>query len=332
MMNIKKRICLWGILAIGQLALQPLALAQEAAYPSRPIRLIVPYAAGGGTDILARQVAKQAADHLGQPVIVENKPGAGTVLGASEVARSTPDGYTVLWGDNATFALNPHVYKRLPYDPLTSFTPVTLTVRGMLVLLASNKLGVKNVSELIAYTKSNPGKLSYGTPGTGTPHHLAMESLKLKAGGLSIQHVPYKGEAPALQDLIGGNLEVMFAGARIAKPQYESGKVTVLAVSGTKRNSAFPAVPTVSEAGVKGYAYEYWHGIVVPAKTPSAIVAKLNAAFVKALNTPELQAWMVNGGSGAEWTSSTPAEMQAHMTREIKSSGELVKSIGLTMD
>ncbi len=331
-MNIHKRLWLWGLLAIGQHALHPLAQAQEPAYPSRPIRLIVPYAAGGGTDILARQVAKQAADQLGQPIIVENKPGAGTVLGASEVAKAAPDGYTLLWGDNATFALNPHVYKKLPYDPLTSFAPVTLTVRGTLVLLASNKLGVKNVSEFIAYAKSNPGKLSYGTPGTGTPHHLAMESLKLKAGGLSIQHVPYKGEAPALQDLIGGNLEVMFAGARISKPQYESGKATVLAVSGTKRNSAFPAVPTVSEASLKGYAYEYWHGVVVPAKTPAATVARLNAAFVKALNAPELQSWMVTGGSGAEWTGSTPAEMQAHMQREIKSAGELVKSIGLTLD
>lgn len=331
-MNIKKRIFLGGLLAVAQFALHPAASAQDAAYPSRPIRLIVPYAAGGGTDILARQAAKQAADQLGQPIIVENKPGAGTVLGASEAAKAAPDGYTVLWGDNATFALNPHVYKKLPYDPLTSFAPVTLTVRGTLVLLAANKLGVKNVNDLIAYARSNPGKLSYGTPGTGTPHHLAMESLKLKAGGLSIQHVPYKGEAPALQDLIGGNLEVMFAGARISKPQYESGKVTVLAVSGTKRNSAFPAVPTISEAGLKGYAYEYWHGIVVPAKTPAAIVAKLNAAFIKALNAPELQAWINNGGSGAEWTGSTPAEMQAHMAREVKAAGELVKSIGLTMD
>lgn len=331
-MNIKKRICLLGMLAIGQLALQPLAMAQEQAYPSRPIRLIVPYAAGGGTDILARQAAKQASDYLGQSIIIENKPGAGTVLGAGEVAKAAADGYTLLWGDNATFALNPHVYKKLPYDPLTSFTPVTLTVRGTLVLLASNKLGVKNVNEFVAYAKSNPGKLSYGTPGNATPHHLAMESLKLKAGGLSIQHVPYKGEAPALQDLIGGNLDVMFAGARIAKPQYESGKATVLAVSGAKRNSAFPAIPTVSEAGLKGYAYEYWHGIVVPAKTPAATVAKLNAAFVKALNSPELQSWMTNGGSGAEWTGSTPAEMQAHMQREIKSAGDLVKSINLTMD
>ncbi|MDD2924646.1 tripartite tricarboxylate transporter substrate binding protein [Rhodoferax sp.] len=308
------------------------ALAQGASYPSHPIRLIVPYAAGGGTDILARQLAKKTGDYLGQTIIIDNKPGAGTVLGASEAAKAAPDGYTLLWGDNATFALNPHTYKKLPYDPLSSFSPVTLTVRGSLVLMVSPALGVKNVNELITYAKSHPGKLSYGTPGSGTPHHLAMEAFKLSAGGIALQHIPYKGEAPALQDLIGGSVQVMFAGARIAKPQADSGKVSVIAVAGAKRNPAMPNVPTVAEGGLKGYASEYWHGIVAPAKTSPEIIARLNTAFVKALNAPELAAWMANAGSGAEWTGSTPAEMQAHIGRELKSSGELVKSIGLSMD
>jgi tripartite-type tricarboxylate transporter receptor subunit TctC len=320
-----------ALFAAALLATSAATQAQANTFPVKPIRLVVPYAAGGGTDILARQLARQASENLGQPIIVDNKPGAGTVLGASEVAKAAADGYTLLWGDNATFSVNPHVYKSLHYDPLLSFAPVSLTVKGALVLVASNKLDVKTLKDLVAYAKNHPGKLSYGTPGNATPHHLAMESLKLRAG-VSILHIPYKGEAPAMQDLLGGNLDVMFAGARVVKPQADAGKITVLAVAGAKRNPAMPDVPTVNEAGLKGYASEYWHGVVAPARTPADIVDKLNAAFVKAMRTPELIAWMNNAGSGIEWTGSTPAEMQAHIKREMKSSGELVKAIGLTMD
>jgi len=308
------------------------AAAHANDFPVRPVRLVVPYAAGGGTDILARQIAKQASEYLGQQVIVENKPGAGTVLGASEVAKAAPDGYTLLWGDSATFALNPHVYQKLPYDPAKSFAPVTLTMKGALVLVASPKLEVKNVAELIAYASRNPRKLSYGTAGNGTPHHLAMESFKLRAGELDIQHVPYKGEAPAMQDLLAGNVGVMFAGARIVKAQADSGKIRVLAVAGSKRNPAMPDVPTVAEAGLKGYASEYWHGIVAPAGTPAAVVDKLNAVFVRALKSPEMVAWMSNAGSGGEWTGSTPAEMSAHIQRETRVYGEIVRKIGLSLD
>jgi len=309
-----------------------IANASPNNFPVKPIRLVVPYAAGGGTDILARQIAKQAGDYMGQPIIVDNKPGAGTVLGASEVAKATPDGYTLLWGDSATFALNPHVYKKLPYDPLKSFAPVTLTMRGSLVMVASSKLNVKNVAELIAYASKNPHKLSYGTAGNGTPHHLAMESFKLRAGGIDIQHVPYKGEAPAMQDLLSGSFDVMFAGARVVKAQVDSGKINILAVAGGRRNSAMPEVPTVAEAGLKDYASEYWHGVVAPAGTPAPVVEKLNAAFNNALKSPEMVAWMNNAGSGGEWTGSTPAEMAAHIQRETKAYGEIVKKIGLSLD
>lgn len=308
------------------------ALAQDPGYPNRPIRLIVPYAAGGGTDILARQLSKGAADILGQAIIVDNKPGAGTSLGAVEAAKAAPDGYTLLWGDNATFAVNPHMYKKLAYDPVTSFAPVTLTVKGSLVLVAGNKLNVKTVGELITLARSQPGKLSYGTPGNATPHHLAMETLKQRAGGLSISHIPYKGEAPAMQDLLGGNLDLMFAGSRIAKPQAEAGKIAVLGVSGAKRNATMPQVMTVAESGLKGYVYEYWHGIVAPAKTPPEVIARINQAFVKAMHASELVQWINNSGSGSEWTGSTPTEMQAHIARELQTSGELVKAIGLTID
>lgn len=310
------------------------AFAQKTtdSYPSRPIRLVVPYAAGGGTDILARQLAKHAGDRLGQQVVVDNKPGAGTVLGASDVARATPDGYTLLWGDSATFSVNPHVYRKIAYDPLTSFVPVTLTVRGATVLAVSPHLGVKSVPELIAYAKAHPGKLSYGTPGNATPHHLAMEAFKIKAGGLSIEHVPYRGEAPALQDLVAGNLGLMFAGPRIAKAQADAGKVLLLATAGAKRNLSLPELPTMAEAGLKGFAAEYWHGIVAPAGTPVAAVNKLNAAFVEAMRSPEAVAWIKQSGAGTEWTGSTPAEMRTHMQRELQSAGQLVKAIDLKMD
>lgn len=323
-----------ALLAATLLGASPWAQAQNAdrTYPTRPIRLVVPYAAGGGTDILARQLARQVGGALGQPIVIDNKPGAGTMLGASEVAKAPPDGYTLLWGDSATFAVNPHVYKKIAYDPVSSFAPVSLTIKGALVLVVSPRLGVKDVNELIAYAKKNPGKLSYGTPGSATPHHLAMESFKLRAGGLSIQHVPYKGEAPALQDLVGGNLDVMFVGGRIAKPQADAGKLLVLAVAGSKRSSAMPEVLTVSEAGLKGYSSEYWHGVVAPAGTPAPIVKKLNAAFVNAMRSPELVAWLKESGAGTEWNSSTPAEMQAHIKREVTSAGELVKAMGLTLD
>ena len=328
----KKRAAL--LIAALLLGVNSLAWAQEASknYPSRAIRMVVPYSAGGGTDILARQLAKHASEALGQQIVIDNKPGAGTVLGANEVAKATPDGYTLLWGDSATFAVNPHVYKKIAYDPLTSFTPITQTIKGALVLVVSPKLGVKSVNELIAYAKSHPGKLSYGTPGNATPHHLAMEAFKLQAGGLGIQHTPYKGEAPALQDLVGGTIDLMFVGGRIAKPQILAGKVLPLAVAGSRRNITLPEVPTVSDAGLKGYASEYWHGIVAPAGTPAPIVHKLNAAFVKAMRSPELVAWLKDSGGGTEWTDSTPAEMRAHIQREIMSAGQLVKAIGLTMD
>jgi tripartite-type tricarboxylate transporter receptor subunit TctC len=319
-----------AVLAAPLLAAALPAHAQD--FPNRPVRLVVPYAAGGGTDVLARQVAKAAAEHLGQPIVVDNKPGAGTTIAAAEVAKAPADGYTLLWGDSGTFALNPHVYTKLAYDPLASFAPVTLTIRGMLALSVSpGRVPAKDLNQLIAHVRANPDKLSYGTPGNGTPHHLAMESFKLRAGGLSIQHVPYKGEAPAMQDLVAGNLDMMFSGVRIANAQAAGGKIATLAVSGPRRNPVVPNVPTLDEAGMKGFSYQYWHGLVAPANTPPEVVARLNAAFVKALNSPEVSNW-IRTAPGAEPSPSTPAEMRAYMAQELKGSGELVKAINLKLD
>ena len=322
--------------AFTALAALPLLAGVQAAqaqdFPNRAIRLVVPYAAGGGTDVLARQVAKAASEQLGQPIVVDNKPGAGTTIAAAEVAKAKPDGYTILWGDSGTYALNPHVYAKLPYDPLTSFAPVSLAIRGMLALSVSTTRmpTVKTVPEFLAYVRKNPDKLSYGTPGTGTPHHLAMESLK-RAAGLSIQHVAYRGEAPAMQDVVAGNLDMMFSGARIAKAQSETGKTVLLAVSGPRRNPVVPEVPTLGEAGFKGFSYQYWHGIVAPAHTPPEVVARLNAGFVAALNSPEVANW-IRTVPGAEPAPSTPAEMRSYMAQELKAAGELVKAINLKLD
>lgn len=306
--------------------------AQAQDFPNRPVRLLVPYVAGGGTDVLARQVAKAAAEFLGQPIIIENKPGAGTTIAAGELAKAAPDGYTLLWGDSSTFAVNPHVYAKLPYDAETSFAPVTLTIRGVVALAVSKaRLPVKDVKELVAYVRSHPNKLSYGTPGNGTPHHLAMETFKLRAGGLPIQHIPYKGEAPAMQDLVAGNLDLMFSGVRLANAQVAGGKVAILGVSGPQRNPVIPDVPTIDEAGLKGFSYQYWHGLVAPANTPPAVVARLNDAFVKALKSPEIVTWL-RTVPGVEPAGGTPAEMRTYMAQELKTAGELVKAINLKLD
>lgn len=307
----------------------PAAFAQ-ADYPSKPVRIVVPYAAGGGTDAVARVVAKAMTTHLGQTVLVDNKPGSGTAIGAAEVARAAPDGYTLLWGDNTTFALNPFLYKKLSYAPLEDFAPISLTLRGALVLVVSPSLGVNSLPELFAYIKAHPGKLQYGSAGNGTPHHLAMEALKLKAG-LDILHVPYKGEGPGLNDVLGGQTQLMFVGATIAKQHADTGRIKSLAIAGSTRNTMLPNTPTVAEAGVPGFDASYWHALVAPAKTPNAAIQKLNEAYIKASRDPEVLNFLAKAG-GNTLVATTPQEARAHMQEQIRLGGELIKAINLTMD
>ena len=281
----------------------PAAFAQ-ADYPSKPIRIVVPYAAGGGSDAVARVVAKAMTTYLGQSVLVDNKPGSGTVIGASEVARAAPDGYTLLWGDNTTFALNPFLYKKLAYAPLEDFAPISLTLRGALVLVVSPSLGVNSLPELLAYVKARPGKLQYGSAGNGTPHHLAMEALKLKAG-LDILHVPYKGEGPGLNDVLAGQTQLMFVGTTIAKQHAETGRIKPLAMAGSTRNAMLPNTPTVAEGGVPGFDSSYWHALVAPAKTPDAAIQKLNEAYAKASRDPEVLNFLAKAG-GNTLVATTP--------------------------
>src|SRR4051812_49309360 len=282
-------------------------------YPTRPVKVIVPSPPGGGTDILARVLAQHFSKALGQPFVVENKPGAGNMIGIESVARAPADGYTLLVVAS-TLALNSVLYKKVPYDPVRDFAPITLAATAPNVLVVSPGLPVKSLPEFIALAKAKPGALSYGTPGIGTSPHLSMELLKSMAG-IDLQHVPSRGTAAAVTDVIGGQIAATFANALTAKPQVDSGRVRALAVSGPKRVEALPAVPPVAEAGVPGYEAMQWYGMAAPAGTPAPVIARLNAEAVKALQSDEMKEKLAL--DGAQPVGSTPAEFAALIRSEL---------------
>ena len=289
------------------------SVTHAQTWPSQPIKLVVPYPAGGGTDFFARTIGAKLSEQLGQQVVIENKPGAATIIGAESVARAQPDGYTVLLGDTATFAVNPSLYKKLPYDPIKDFEPVTLTGRFALLLVANSALPVNNAKELIALAKARPGELNYGSPGPGSPHHLAMELLKQRTG-INVVHVPYKGAAPAVQDLLGGQIPMMFLDLAAGGPLIKSGKIKALAVASPKRIAPLPDVLTLDEAGVSDFEAWAWQGLVVPAKTPKAIVDRLNDAYAKAIADPVVRQKIVD--AGIDPLHSTPAGFTDYMKSE----------------
>jgi len=286
----------------------------QTDYPIRPVKVIVPSPPGGGTDILARVLAQHLSKALGQPFFVENKAGAGNMIGIEFVAHAPADGYTVLVVPS-TLALNSVLYKKVPYDPVRDFSPVTLAATAPNVLVVNPALPAKSLAEFIALAKAKPGALSYGTPGIGTSPHLSMELLKSMAG-IDLQHVPYRGTAAAVTDVIGGQIAVTFANALTAKPQVDAGRVRALAVSGPKRIEALPAVPPVAEAGVPGYEAMQWYGVVVPAGTPAPVIARLNAEAVKALQSDEMKEKLAL--DGAQPVGSTPAEFAALIRSELE--------------
>jgi len=295
------------------LATFPGVVQGQAEYPVRPVRIVVPSPPGGGTDIVARVLAQHFSKAMGQPFFVENKPGAGNMIGIEFVARAPADGYTVLFVAS-TLALNSVLYKKVPYDPVRDFTPITLAATAPNVLIVNTALPVQSLAELIALAKKKPGALSYGTPGIGTSPHLSMELLKSMAG-IDIQHVPYRGTAAAVTDVIGGQIAATFANALTAKPQVDSGRVRALAVSGPRRIEALPAVPTVAEAGVPGYEAMQWYGMVAPAGTPAPVVARLNAEAVRALQSDEMKEKLAL--DGAQPVGSSPAEFAALIRSEL---------------
>jgi tripartite-type tricarboxylate transporter receptor subunit TctC len=286
----------------------------QTDYPARPVRVVVPSPPGGGTDIVARVLAQHFSKALGQPFVVENKPGAGNMIGIESVARAPADGYTLLVVAS-TLALNSVLYKKVPYDPVKDFAPITLAATAPNVLIVNPALPAQSLAEFIALAKRKPGALSYGTPGIGTSPHLSMELLKSMAG-IDVLHVPYRGTAAAVTDVIGGQIAATFANALTAKPQVDAGRVRALAVSGPRRIDAFPAVPPVAKAGVPGYEAMQWYGMAAPAGTPAAAIARLHAEAVKALHSDDMKEKLAL--DGAQPVGSTPAEFAALIRSELE--------------
>ncbi|RPI41668.1 MAG: tripartite tricarboxylate transporter substrate binding protein [Betaproteobacteria bacterium] len=312
------------LIAIIATLLPWLACAQSG-YPSRPIRLIVPYPPGAGTDIVARTVGPKLGELLGQQVVVENRGGAAGVIGTDLVAKSAPDGYTVglITG---SFAMTPSLVK-LPYDPIKDFTPLSTLASVQNILLVHPSLPVGNVQELIRFVRARPGQLTYATSGTGGVGHLAMELMRMKVTGLDVVHVPYKGNAPALTDLVGGHVTMMFVALPSAKPFLSPPRVRPLAVTGSRRAMAVPDVPTMHEAGVTGYAYSSDFGLVLPARTPREIVARLSGELLRVLKMPEVRDRLA--AAGTEPAGNLPEEYAQMIRADIAKWAQVVKAAGI---
>src|SRR5690349_21678127 len=286
--------------------------AARAAYPDRIIKIVVPFAAGGGTDVVARTLAQEMAKDLGVSVIIENKPGAGTIIGTQAVATSEGDGYTLLMGTFAN-AVNPGLYAKLPYDQHRDLASVALVARSFSLVVVNPKSPINSIKDLIAAAKAEPDKLSYGTYGTGTSAHLAGELFKHMAG-VNLTTVPYKGSAPAITDLIGGQIQVMFTTVASAASLVEGGQLRALAVTSAERSAAFPNLPTVAEAGVPGYAAEAWYGVYAPAGTPAEIIDRLNKSAAKAVQSYAFKKLGVN--EGLVMVTAPPAELDRYFASE----------------
>jgi tripartite-type tricarboxylate transporter receptor subunit TctC len=297
-----------------------------AEYPNRPIRLVVPFPPGGGTDIVARTVSAKLTEAWGQQIIIDNRGGAGGVIGADTVAKAIPDGYTLLFGTPGALVINPLLNSKLPYDAVRDFAPVSLLALNPQLLAVHYTLPVTSVKELIALAKAQPGKLNYASVGEGTPNHLAMELFKSMTG-VDIAHVPYKGAAPAVTDLVGGHVQLMFNPMPPLMPHVKSGRLRALAVGGVQRSPALPDIPTVAEAGVTGYEYVTWYSIVAPAKTPRAIIDKLNARLAAILAIPEVAQRLAS--QGAEPRASTPAELAGFMRADHTRLGNIIRYAGI---
>ena len=301
-------------------------LAATQPYPTRSIRLVVPFAAGGGTDIVARTVGQKLGEQLGQQVVVDNRAGAAGVIGTELAAKSAADGYTLLMGSNGPLAINPGLHSKLPYDPLRDFAPVALVTKMPFLMVVHPALPVKSVRKLIALAKSRPGQLNYASPGSGSTTHLATELFKAMAG-LNIVHVPYKGVAPASTDLISGQVQLLSGDLSTLMPHVRSGKMKALAVTSAKRSTLVPDLPTVSESGVPGYEVSGWFGVLAPAGTPREIVVRLNAEIVKGLGSGDVRERLA--ALGGEVAGGTPEQFADHLRGEIAKWGKLITAIGL---
>jgi tripartite-type tricarboxylate transporter receptor subunit TctC len=303
------------------------ALAQP--YPARAIRVIVPYAAGGGTDLTARVVGAKMAEAVGQQVIVDNRPGGAGMIGADLVAKAAPDGYTVLLATPAEMAINQHLFAKMPYQPDKDFAPVTLAVSTPLILVVHPAMPVKTVKDLIALARAQPGRITSASAGTGGVQHMALELLKMTAK-VDIIHVPYKGAGPAIPDLIGGHVDMFFSGMPPAMSQVKAGKLRALAVTTPKRSPAAPDVPTMAEAGVAGFDINNWFAYFVPAGTPAEVVGRINAEINKALRLQEVKDRL--SPQGAETVGTTPEELARYVRAESDKYAKLIRASGAKAD
>jgi len=303
------------------------ACAQE--YPRKAIRLIVPFAPGGGNDTVARAIAQSAGASLGQPVVVDNRAGAGGMLGAELAAKSPPDGYTLFLGGVGSHAVNPNLHAKLPYDPVKDFAPITLIASAPSVLVVNPSLPARTLAEFTALAKASPGRINYASNGNGSSAQLAAVLYESMAG-VQMVHVPYKGLAPALVDLLAGEVQAMFSSVVAIVPNIKAGRLRALAVTGKRRAALLPEVPTLDESGVPGYEAGSWYGILAPAGTPQAVVAKLHEAIVRALAQPEVRERLVS--EGAEVIGSTPEAFAAHITAELARMGKLIRDAGIRME
>ena len=327
-MPISKFLTQQALAAVSAVLLGLLPVA-AADYPSRPVTLVVAFPPGGPSDVLARIVGKKMEQLLGQPFVIENRPGAGGNIAAEGVAHSTPDGYTLLMGNNSILATNEALYKHINYSPGKDFVPITLIGTQANILVVNPDVPAHSLKELIALAKAQPGKINFASSGYGAAAHLAGELFKSEAK-IDIVHVPYKGAAPALQDVIGGHDQMIFATAASVIGHIEGGRVRALAVTTIKRTKVLPDLPTMDEAGLKGFDASTWHGLVVPAGTPRQVIAVLHDAAVKALHDPGVEASL--GKLGVDIVGDTPQEFQDYINSEIPKWTAIVKASGATLD
>lgn len=305
------------------------AQTTAATYPNKPVRLVHGFPAGGPADIFSRIIAQKLAEIVGQQVIVDSRPGAGSIIATEHVARAPADGYTAYLASSAILALYPNLYDKLPYDLIRDFAPVTLAVAVPELLVVHPSLPTKTAKEFVALAKANPKQLSYGSTGNGNMPHLAMESFRI-AAGINILHVPYKGAAPAVADLLGGHVHATILDVPVLLPHAKAGKVRALAIATSKRSPALSDVPTMAEAGYPSVSADNWYGIIVAAATPKDIVAKLHASLVSALQAPETRQRME--GQGANALSSSPQDLAAYMRNETVKWGKIIKTAGIKLD
>ena len=317
-----------AVLALAVLGLSSLSTFAQGTYPNQAIKIVVPFTPGTGMDTIARVVGPRLSERLGQPVVVQNQAGASGNIGAETVAKSNPDGYTLLMGAN-TMLIASQMYKNVGFDPVKDFAPVSMAAYGSLMLVANPKTGIKSLANLIKEAKAKPGAISFGSPGVGTPHHMAMELFKLESNTFML-HVPYRGTAGYTQDLLGGELNVGFLPVHIAQGFVKGGRLNALAVGSPKRHPVAPDVPTFEEVGVKRIDVDLWYAFFAPSKTPAAVVARLNTEMAAILRQPEVKD--ILGKAGLDASASTSAELTAIVAKDYPRWGNVIRTRQITAD